>query len=153
MLTRYTHWYRCVYLVNISLTCQLTRYTHRYRCVYLVNISEPVQYHIYAMAFPFDLRCQSVTYLVNTPALLKLFVCNCVCGPACARACVRACMRAWVRACICVHACVRVRPRPCTYGCMGVCWGLLDVHKCSGVHWMPLVDLYRQPTCWKSLHE
>ena len=52
MLTRYTH---------ISLTCQLTRYTHQYQCVYLVNIPEPVQYHIYAMAFPFDLRCESVT--------------------------------------------------------------------------------------------
>ena len=26
-----------------------------------VNIPEPVQYHIYALAFPFDLRCESVT--------------------------------------------------------------------------------------------
>ena len=29
--------------------------------VYLINIPEPVQHHIYAMAFPFDLRCESVT--------------------------------------------------------------------------------------------
>ena len=49
--------------VYISLTCQLTRYTHQYQYVYLVNIPEPVQYHIYAIAFPFDLRCESVTYL------------------------------------------------------------------------------------------
>ena len=38
------------------------RYTHQYQCVYLVKIPEPVQYHIYAMAFPFDVRCESVTY-------------------------------------------------------------------------------------------
>ena len=37
------------------------RYTHRYQCIYLINIPEPMQYHIYAMAFPFDLRCESVT--------------------------------------------------------------------------------------------
>ena len=30
---------------------------------YIINIPEPVQYHIYAMAFPFDLRCESVTLL------------------------------------------------------------------------------------------
>ena len=30
--------------------------------VYLVNIPGPVQYHIYAMAFPFDLRRESVTH-------------------------------------------------------------------------------------------
>ena len=32
-------------------------------------------------------------------------------------------------------------------------WGLSDVHKCSGVHWMPLVGLYRQPPCWKSPYD
>ena len=30
---------------------------------YLVNIPEPVQYDIYTLAFPFDLRCESVTYI------------------------------------------------------------------------------------------
>ena len=29
-------------------------------------------------------------------------------------------------------------------------WGQLDAHECSGVHWMPLVSLYRQPPCLKS---
>ena len=29
---------------------------------YLVNIPEPVQYHIYALAFPFDLWYGSVTF-------------------------------------------------------------------------------------------
>ena len=33
------------------------------QCIYLVNIPEPVQHHIYAMAFPFDLRCESVTLI------------------------------------------------------------------------------------------
>ena len=32
------------------------------QCVYLVNIPEPVQYQIYALEFPFDLRCESATY-------------------------------------------------------------------------------------------
>ena len=27
--------------------------------LYLINIPEPVQYHIHAMVFPFDLRCES----------------------------------------------------------------------------------------------
>ena len=31
-------------------------------CVYLINIPEPVQYDIYTLAFPFDLRHESVTY-------------------------------------------------------------------------------------------
>ena len=30
-------------------------------------------------------------------------------------------------------------------------WGLSDVHERLGVHWMPLVSLYSQPPCWKSL--
>jgi len=30
-------------------------------CVYLVNIPAPVQYKIYALALPFDLRCESDT--------------------------------------------------------------------------------------------
>ena len=59
-LTRYTQ--ISVRISHISLTNKLTRYTHQYQCIYLVNIPEPVQYHIYAMAFPFDLRCQSVTF-------------------------------------------------------------------------------------------
>ena len=37
------------------------RYMHWYQCIYLVNNPEPVQYHIYAIAFPFNLRCESVT--------------------------------------------------------------------------------------------
>ena len=32
-------------------------------CIYLVNIPEPVQYDIYTLDFPFDLRCESVTYI------------------------------------------------------------------------------------------
>ena len=43
----------CAHATTITFT--------RYQCVYLVNIPEPVQYHIYAMAFPFDLRCKSAT--------------------------------------------------------------------------------------------
>ena len=39
------------------------RYMHWYQCVYLVNIPEPVQYDICAVAFPFDLRFESVTYV------------------------------------------------------------------------------------------
>ena len=38
---------------------------HWYKFIYLINIPEPVQYHIYAMAFPFDLRCESVTLGYN----------------------------------------------------------------------------------------
>ena len=30
--------------------------------IYLVNIPEPVLYEIYTVAFPFDLRCESVIY-------------------------------------------------------------------------------------------
>ena len=63
-LMRYTHWYRAY----ISLTEELMRYTHWYWCVYLINIPEPVQYDIYALAFPFDLRCESVTYPGYTPS-------------------------------------------------------------------------------------
>jgi len=38
------------------------RYTHcGPQWVYLVNIPEPVQYKIYALALPFDLRCESGT--------------------------------------------------------------------------------------------
>ena len=32
-------------------------------CVYLVDIQETVLYVIYTLAFPFDLRCESVTYI------------------------------------------------------------------------------------------
>ena len=47
----------CMY---ISLTLDI-----RGAYVYLVNIPEPVQYHIYALGFPFDLRCESVTYVTG----------------------------------------------------------------------------------------
>ena len=40
--------------------------------VYLINIPDPVQYHIYAMGFPFDLRCESVTYIY-------IYICICIC--------------------------------------------------------------------------
>ena len=43
---------------------------HWYQCIYLVNIPDPVQYHIYALAIPFDLRCESVSYIM-WPALPK----------------------------------------------------------------------------------
>ena len=51
-VTRYTHCGQC----NIKIL-------HWPQCVYLVNIPEPVQYKIYALALPFDLRCESVTYI------------------------------------------------------------------------------------------
>ena len=44
---------------------------HWYQRMYLVNIPEPVQYQIYAMAFLFDLRCESVTYVDATMAFMK----------------------------------------------------------------------------------
>ena len=44
-----------------------------------------MQYHIYGMVFPFDLRCESVIYIA---------LCVCVCVRACVRARVRACVRA-----------------------------------------------------------
>ena len=47
------------------------RYTNWCQCIYLINIPEPVQYHIYAMAFPFNLRCESVTYNNMWPDLRK----------------------------------------------------------------------------------
>ena len=47
------------------------RYTHWYQCVYLVNIPKPVKYHIYAVAFPFDLRCESVTYIYTVEVIVK----------------------------------------------------------------------------------
>jgi len=39
--------------------CRLRYYT--VNCI-LVNIPEPVQYVIYALTVPFDLRCESGTY-------------------------------------------------------------------------------------------
>jgi len=47
----------------------VTRYTHCGQCKYLVNIPEPVQYKIYALALPFDLRCESGTYHSYTMAV------------------------------------------------------------------------------------
>jgi len=38
---------------------------------YLVNIPEPVQYKIYALALPFDLRCESGTYRVKQLCILN----------------------------------------------------------------------------------
>ena len=43
-----------VYLINWQVN-------EIYALIYLVNIAEPLQYHIYAIAFPFDLRYESVT--------------------------------------------------------------------------------------------
>ena len=42
--------------VYVNIFSGLIRETHWYRCIYLINIPEPVQYHIYALAFSFDLR-------------------------------------------------------------------------------------------------
>ena len=50
---------QCVYVSK--LTDELMRYTHWYQCIHLINIPKPVHHHIDAMAFPFDLRCESVT--------------------------------------------------------------------------------------------
>jgi len=47
---RYMHCGQC----NIKKNCTD-------QCVYFVNIPEPVQYKIYALALPFDLRCESGT--------------------------------------------------------------------------------------------
>ena len=33
---------------------------------YLVNIPEPMQFQIYTLDFPFDLRCESVLYAICT---------------------------------------------------------------------------------------
>ena len=38
-------------------------------CVHLVNIPEPGLYEIYTLAFPFDLKCESVT-LLHTKAII-----------------------------------------------------------------------------------
>ena len=54
----YTH-LSVQYLDMRTLTCA---YISRISRVYLVNIPEPVQYDIYTLAFPFDLKCESVTY-------------------------------------------------------------------------------------------
>ena len=43
------------------MECRNEIYMHCYLCINLVNIPEPVQYHIYAMVFSFDLRYESVT--------------------------------------------------------------------------------------------
>ena len=56
------HRYQCIYLIN-SLVNVIYALVSMY--IYLVNIPEPVQYHIYALAFPFDLRRESVTYTYN----------------------------------------------------------------------------------------
>ena len=40
----------------------------------LINIPEPVQHLIYALAFPFDLRCESVTYVYNTCIQLHAYI-------------------------------------------------------------------------------
>ena len=44
--------------------------------LYLVNIPEPVQYDIYTLAFPFDLRCESVTYIFGTLVLNQTMSCK-----------------------------------------------------------------------------
>ena len=60
--------------------CTVLRYTHWYQCIYLVNIPEPVQYYIYVMAFSFDLKCKSVTHThTHTYIYIKLFIYMCVC--------------------------------------------------------------------------
>ena len=41
--------------------------------LYLVNIPEPVQYDIYTLAFPFDLRCESVIYNYYLVLPIKMF--------------------------------------------------------------------------------
>jgi len=49
---------------------------HWPQCVYLVNIPEPVQYKIYVLALPFDLRCESgtcYTYITGTRALPDIY--------------------------------------------------------------------------------
>ena len=55
----------------IKLTDELKRYMLCYQYIYLVNIPEPTQYYIYTMAFLFDLRCESVTY-VTIQAFIRI---------------------------------------------------------------------------------
>ena len=64
-VTRYTHYGQC----NVFYIALTTVFILPWpQCVYLVNIPEPVQYKIYALALPFDLRCESGTYAVYTTA-------------------------------------------------------------------------------------
>ena len=47
---------------------------HWPQCIYLVNIPEPVQHKVYALALPFDLRCESGTlffYITRKFCILK----------------------------------------------------------------------------------
>ena len=46
----------------IALTDKLMRYNYALMFVYLVIIPEPVQYLIYALVLPCDLRYGSITY-------------------------------------------------------------------------------------------
>ena len=52
------------------------RYTHWYQCIYVIDIPKPVQYDIYAMAFSFDLRCESVSYTMGKGGLLDVYTQN-----------------------------------------------------------------------------
>ena len=52
------------------------RYTHWYQCIYLINIPKPVKFDIYVMAFSFDLRCESVifnSYAMGKSGLLDVY--------------------------------------------------------------------------------
>ena len=54
------------------------RYTYVCQQIYLFNIAEPVQYKIYALALPFDLRCESGTLQVIEYKIMYFAKC-CVC--------------------------------------------------------------------------
>ena len=52
----------CFNLIYAHLSVQYHDVAHLSVCIYLINIPEPVLYEIYTLDFPFDLRCESVTY-------------------------------------------------------------------------------------------
>ena len=69
----------CVYSFELRscINC-----VYRYQCAYVVNIPQPVQYQIYTLEFPFDLRCESVTCIVNNycnVVVVMLYFTMCMC--------------------------------------------------------------------------
>ena len=65
-VTRYTHCGQCniLYIALTTVVSAIFFILHSPQCVYLVNIPEPVQYEIYALALPIDLRCESGTSII-----------------------------------------------------------------------------------------
>ena len=58
----------CDNLINAHSSVQYCNIAHLSVRISLVNIAEPVLYEIHTLAFPFDFRCESVTYISNMHA-------------------------------------------------------------------------------------